>query len=203
MKLIIATQNIHKLEEIRTILGNIIWELTPLSDLDPDFEVIEDGKTFEENARKKAVSVMEKFGYITLGEDTGLEVDFLNGQPGIYSARFAGEKATYEQNRIKLLHALKNIPIPKRTARFRCTCALAFPKSFNKIIEVFEDICEGHIAVNASGTGGFGYDPIFIPKGYNKTFAELQPEEKNKISHRAQALIKVKEYLEHIKTNEQ
>lgn len=203
MKLIIATRNKHKLEEIRTILGNIIWELTPLSELDPDFEVIEDGKTFEENARKKAVSVMEKFGYITLGEDTGLEIDVLNGQPGIYSARYAGQKATYEQNRIKLLNALKNVPILKRTARFRCICALAFPKSFNKTIEVFEGICEGHIAVNASGTGGFGYDPIFIPKGYNKTFAELQPEEKNKISHRAQALIKVKEYLEHIKTNEQ
>jgi len=196
VKLIIATQNIHKLEEIRTILGNIIWELTPLSELDSDFEVNEDGKTFEENARKKAVSVMEKFGYITLGEDTGLEIDVLNGQPGIYSARYAGQKATYEQNRIKLLNALKNVPILKRTARFRCICALAFPKSFNKTIKVFEGICEGHITVNASGTSGFGYDPIFIPKSYNKTFAELLPEEKNKISHRGKVLHKVKLFLE-------
>ncbi len=203
MKIIIATRNEHKLEEIRTILGNIIWELTPLSELDPNLEVIEDGKTFEENARKKAESVMEKFGYITLGEDTGLEVDFLNGQPGIYSARFAGAKATYEQNRIKLLLALRNIPILKRTARFRCTCALAFPKSFNRETQIFDGVCDGQIIEAPRGKGGFGYDPVFMPKGYDNTFAELQPEEKNKISHRAQALIKVKGYLEYIKTNEQ
>lgn len=196
MKLIIATRNVHKLKEITTILGNIRWEIIALSELDLNFEIIEDGKTFKENARKKAESVMEKFGYITLGEDTGLEVDVLNGQPGIYSARYAGQKATYEQNRIKLLNALKNVPILKRTARFRCTCALAFPKSFNKTIEVFESICEGHIAEQPSGTGGFGYDSIFIPQGYNKTFAELLPEEKNKISHRGKALKKVRTFLE-------
>jgi XTP/dITP diphosphohydrolase len=203
VKLVLATQNHHKVEEIKAILAGFDWEIVSLSEMDSDFQVVEDGKTYEENARKKAEMTMRRFGFITLGEDTGLEVDFLKGQPGIYSARFAGEKATYEQNRIKLLTALKNVPIHKRTARFRCTCALACPEKFNRKTEIFEGVCEGYITEIESGSGSFGYDPIFKPKKYNKTFAELSSEEKNKMSHRSRALKKVKKYLEHLTSDEQ
>lgn len=195
MKLVVATRNINKLEEIQTILDVTDCEIIALSEIDRSFEIVEDGKTLEENAQKKAVIVMEKFGFITLGEDTGLEVAVLKGQPGIYSARYAGPDATYEQNRVKLLKALKSVPDAKRTARFRCVCVLAFPKIFNRTIEIFEGICEGKITEKPFGTGGFGYDPIFIPRGYNKTFAELSPDEKNKISHRGKVLQKVKVFL--------
>lgn len=198
MKLILASKNRHKIFEIKSILKNLNWEIITLSDLDPNFVIIEDGKTLEENAIKKAESVMDKFGFITLGEDTGLEVDILNGRPGIFSARYAGENASYEQNVKKLLAELKNVPLEKRMARFRCVCAVALPKQFNRKTEVFQGICEGHIIDEVRGDAGFGYDPIFIPKGYNKTFAEISSEEKNRISHRGKALQKVKMFLKSI-----
>lgn len=195
MTLVIATQNIHKVQEIRAILQNFNWEIKALSEIDKSFEVIEDGLTFADNARKKALLVMEKFGHITLGEDTGLEVDALNGRPGVFSARYAGAKSTYKQNVDKLLFELRVIAKTKRTARFRCVCALAFPKTYKKPIVIFEGVCEGYITDKPSGTGGFGYDPVFIPKGYSKTFAELSPEEKNKMSHRGKALDRVRRFL--------
>ncbi|MEO0084444.1 MAG: XTP/dITP diphosphatase [candidate division WOR-3 bacterium] len=199
MKLILASKNRHKILEIKSILKDFDWEIIALSDLAPDFTITEDGKTFEENAIKKAESVMSKFGLITLGEDTGLEVDILNGRPGIFSARYAGENASYEQNVKKLLAELRNIPIAKRTARFRCVCALAFPSEFNRKTELFQGICKGHIIDEVRGKAGFGYDPIFVPNGCDKTFAEMSAEEKNRISHRAKALEKVKKYLNQLK----
>lgn len=196
MTLLLATQNIHKVQEMRAILSDWQWHLKALSELNPNYTVIEDGMTFEENARKKAEQVMQDFGYICLGEDTGLEVDILNGYPGVYSARYAGGKATYQQNVEKLLYELKDIPYQKRTARFRCVCALAFPVQFKIPIKVFEGVCEGRIIDKPKGRAGFGYDPIFIPHGYNQTFAELSSEEKNKISHRAKALQHVRQFLD-------
>ncbi|MCX8015202.1 MAG: RdgB/HAM1 family non-canonical purine NTP pyrophosphatase [candidate division WOR-3 bacterium] len=193
MKLILATQNNDKIKEIQQILKDNNWDLIPLNKLDSNLQIIEDGLTLEENAKKKAEVVMKKFGLITLGEDTGLEVEALQGQPGVYSARFAGEKATYQQNVKKLLKLLEGIK--DRKARFRCICALAFPNKFNIPTKIFEGVCEGTITETPKGTAGFGYDPVFIPDGFDKTFAELSPEEKNKISHRAKALIKVKEFL--------
>ncbi len=198
MKLLIASRNSDKIKEIKMIINRLDWEILSLSEIAPDLEIIEDGKTLEENARKKAEIVMAKFGLITLGEDTGLEVDALQGQPGIYSARFAGEKATYQENVKKLLELLNGIK--NRTARFRCVCALAFPNSFNIPTQIFEGICQGVIIEIPKGNSGFGYDPVFMPEGYEKTFAELPIEEKNKISHRAKALLKVKEFLQKIDT---
>jgi XTP/dITP diphosphohydrolase len=200
--LLLATKNPHKVSEIKSIIRDKNIELISLLDINPDFEIVEDGQTFQENAKKKAELVMREYGFITLGEDTGLEVDFLEGRPGVFSARYAGEKASYEQNVKKLLNELQGIPNEKRTARFKCVCAIAFPKEYNRKTELFVGICEGHIINKPRGRSGFGYDPVFVPKGYDKTFAELSSEEKNKISHRAEALIKVKEYLEHIKINE-
>jgi XTP/dITP diphosphohydrolase len=195
VKLVLATNNPHKVQEIKAILHNLAWELISLSELHQNLVITEDGLTFEENARKKAETVMRQTGLISMGEDTGLEVDVLNGQPGIYSARFAGEKATYQQNVEKLLTLLKDVSLPNRTARFRCVCALAFPQSFNRKIQIFEGICKGKIIDKPHGQEGFGYDPIFVPDGFDKTFAELSQEEKNKISHRGKALSKVKKYL--------
>jgi XTP/dITP diphosphohydrolase len=197
--LVIATQNIHKVQEIKAILGEFIWGIKALPEIDKNLTITEDGTTFEDNAKKKAVFVMEKFGYITLGEDTGLVVDALNGRPGVYSARYAGEKSTYQQNVEKLLVELKDIPLSDRKARFRCVCALAFPKDFEVKIKIFEGVCEGHIIDKPTGSGGFGYDPIFVPVGYSKTFAELSSEEKNRISHRSKAIRQVKLYLTNLR----
>jgi len=174
-----------------------------MTELKNNIEIIEDGLTFEENARKKAEIVYGQTGFICMGEDTGLEVDALNGQPGVYSARFAGEKATYEQNVQKLLKLLIDVKKPNRTARFRCVCALAFPKSYKQNTVSFEGVCDGQIIEEPRGKEGFGYDPVFVPDGFEQTFAELHAQVKNKISHRAKALEKVRKYLEQIRINEQ
>jgi len=202
VKLVLATNNPHKVSEIKAILADTNWQVIPLTDLHKDFNIIEDGLTFKANARKKAEVVMLKTGIISLGEDTGLEVDVLNGQPGVYSARFAGEKATYEQNVEKLLKLLIDVKKPNRIARFRCVCALTFPTSYNRTTEIFEGVCEGQIIEDARGHGGFGYDPVFVPDEYEQTFAELPEQVKNKISHRARALEKVRKFLRQIRINE-
>lgn len=193
--LIIATQNIHKVQEIRAILNNWNWEIRALSDINPNLIIIEDGVTYEENARKKAERVLREFDWITLGEDTGLEVDALDGRPGVYSARYAGDNASYQDNIQKLLSEMRNISLENRTARFRCVCALAFSLGYRRPTQIFEGICQGFIIDKPRGNGGFGYDPIFVPQGYDKTFAELASEEKNRISHRGKALQKVKSFL--------
>lgn len=190
---VIATGNKHKLDEIGAILKDFQLQVLSMKDVGLEgLEIIEDGNTFEENALIKAKTVMEKTGKLALADDSGLEVDVLNNQPGIYSARFAGEKATDQENNNKLLTLLKDVPLEKRTARFVCALAAVFP---NGDTIVLRGECPGIVGFEPNGTAGFGYDPLFIVEKYNKTFAEIGEEKKNKISHRAIALEKLKEEL--------
>lgn len=190
---VIATGNKHKLDEIGAILKDFKLQVLSMKDVSLEgLEIVEDGNTFEENALIKAKTVMEKTGKLALADDSGLEVDILNNQPGIYSARFAGEKATDEENNNKLLTLLNDVPLEKRTARFVCAMAAIFP---NGDTIVLRGECPGIVGFEPKGNGGFGYDPLFIVEEYNKTFAEIGEEKKNKISHRARALEKLKEEL--------
>lgn len=190
---VIATGNKHKLDEIGAILKDFQLQVLSMKDVGLEgLEIIEDGNTFEENALIKAKTVMEKTGKLALADDSGLEVDILNNQPGIYSARFAGEKATDQENNNKLLTLLKDVPLEKRTARFVCALAAVFP---NGDTIVLRGECPGIVGFEPRGTTGFGYDPLFIVEEYNKTFAEIGEEKKNRISHRAIALEKLKEEL--------
>lgn len=190
---VIATGNKHKLEEIGAILKGFNLEVLSMKDIGLEgLEIIEDGNTFEENALIKAGAVMDKIGKLVIADDSGLEVDILNNQPGIYSARFAGKNATDDENNKKLLKLLEDVPLNKRTARFVCGMAAVFP---NGDTIVLRGECPGIIGFEPKGKGGFGYDPLFIVEKYNKTFAEIGEEKKNKISHRAIALEKLKEEL--------
>lgn len=156
-------------------------------------EVVEDGETYQENAVKKATALVEHTGNIALADDSGLEVDALHGAPGVYSARYAGEHASDEERVLKLLDALKEVPGNQRSARFKCAIALAYP---NCRPHVVVGVCEGRLIRFPRGRYGFGYDPIFVPVGYDETFAELGPDVKNRISHRAKALKKMKKHLQ-------
>ena len=187
-KLILATHNYGKLKEIKGILNDLSIELGSLLDYSSIPEVVEDGKTLEENALKKAREIFRLTGIPTLADDTGLEVLYLGMAPGVISARYAGEKVSYDANNRKLLKELENIPLDKRTARFRCVAAF-IAKDIEKITE---GICQGKIIEYLRGTGGFGYDPLFVPDGYELTFAELSIDIKNQISHRAKAFQKMK-----------
>ncbi|MFA5301928.1 MAG: RdgB/HAM1 family non-canonical purine NTP pyrophosphatase [Bacteroidales bacterium] len=184
MELIFATGNVHKCEEARTILGPLVSIIMP-SSLGFSGEIPETGATLKENALQKAAFIREKFGMPCFADDTGLEVDALNGAPGVYSARYAGEACSPSENVKKLLHQLQKQAV--RTARFRCVIALINEGR----TEFFEGVVEGKIIHTPKGTGGFGYDPVFVPEGYNKTFAELTATEKNHISHRKRALEKM------------
>ncbi|MGI5921570.1 MAG: XTP/dITP diphosphatase [Syntrophomonadaceae bacterium] len=188
-KLLLATRNKHKKQELQEILSDLNLEIVTLEDIEPLPEVEEDGQTFTANAIKKARITASLSGMITLADDSGLVVDALDGKPGVYSARFAGEHATDEENNRKLLKMLKNVPEPQRTARFQCVIAISSPEG--KIATV-EGSCEGRIALKPSGQGGFGYDPLFIPAGEERSFAMLSAEQKNRISHRGKALKKAK-----------
>ncbi|KAB3529614.1 XTP/dITP diphosphatase [Alkaliphilus pronyensis] len=191
---VIATGNLHKLDEIKKILTDFPLEIKSMKDVELDnLEIVEDGKTFEENALIKARIVMEKTGCLTIADDSGLEVDSLNNQPGIYSARFAGEHGNDNKNNQKLLEMMKDIPKENRSARFVCAMAVVFP---NKEELVLRGECEGYIGLQAKGSNGFGYDPLFIVPQFNLTFAELGEEKKNEISHRAVALQKLKQLLQ-------
>ena len=183
LDLILATHNRGKMKEIRTLLEDMPVSVRCLADADPDFTVIEDGETFAANAIKKAEAVSARFGCAALADDSGLCVDALDGRPGVYSARFAGEDASDTDNNQKLLAALKGKE--ERTARFVCVMALAIPGRETLTVE---GVCEGRIAEEFSGEGGFGYDPLFVPEGYDETFAQLGSDTKNTISHRAKAL---------------
>ncbi len=186
MTLVLATENRHKWQEIQSILGGgadlVVRTLAdyPGVTLPPEM-----GATYRENAAAKATFVARATGEWAMGDDSGLEVDALNGAPGLYSARFAGVGASYADNQKKLLESLDDLPDEKRTARFICTVALAGPAGS---IDIVEGVCPGRIARAESGDGGFGYDPIFFLPEYGKTFAELAPSEKNKVSHRGQAV---------------
>jgi XTP/dITP diphosphohydrolase len=187
MQLLVATRNRHKLKEIEAILAELNFDIRASADIPGLAEVKEDADTVRDNAIKKAVETAKASKLLTLADDTGLEVDALNGEPGVHSARFAGEEATYFENTKKLLSMLHGVPFEKRTARFRCVVAIA---DANGIVDTVEGICNGAILEEERGGGGFGYDPVFIPDGQVKSFGELSPDVKNRISHRAKALQK-------------
>ena len=190
---VVATRNSGKLFEIKDILKSLEVSVVSLSSY-PDIPPIEEtGSTFEENAVLKAKQVADITGCLTLADDSGLEVDYLGGKPGIRSARFAGDHATDPMNNAKLLEDMKNVPLNQRQARFICVVALARPC---EIIGTVKGTCEGIINEYELGVNGFGYDPLFMVRDYNATFAELQQEIKNKISHRAKALNKAVIMLE-------
>lgn len=193
MRIVAATQNKHKIEEMSAITKE--FGMNMVSRLDagvPDFEIEEDGKTFEENSEKKAREIMKVCGNITIADDSGLMVDALDGAPGVYSARFAGEDSNDEKNNEKLLLLLKDVPEEKRTAKFVSVITMVYPNG-EKIVARGE--CRGHILYKGRGNNGFGYDPLFVPDGFDRTFAELSAEEKNKISHRSIALQNLREKL--------
>jgi len=238
LRLLIATRNLHKVGEIRSILGKDFQYLT-LSDIPTAPEVVEDAGTFAGNATKKAVElaafVKTRLGgalpsvtasrqqpfpttdLFVMADDSGLEVDALSGAPGVHSARFAaldtGAKANSAtgENNAKLLRLLNDVPLEKRTARFHCVIALAriseiqsaeasspvcYANEAELHTELFDGVCEGRIGFELRGTEGFGYDPLFFPNGYAQTFGELSEEVKNRLSHRAKALEKMKRWLE-------
>lgn len=191
MKLLIATGNQGKLREMRTALAPLRLDIISSKDLVlPDVE--ETGSTFLENARLKAHTLARASGLVTLADDSGLEVDALDGAPGVRSARYAGLGATDAENNRKLLEALRCVPESGRTARFRCVLVVAAPQGEEW---VSEGVCEGVIATEARGTQGFGYDPLFIPVGHGRTFGELDPEVKQRMSHRAKALSSMMDHL--------
>ncbi len=189
MKIVFATNNIHKLKEIRQILGSD-FEILSLNDIGCHEDIAETADTMEGNALLKAQYVYDHYHYSCFADDSGLEVDALHGAPGIYSARYAGEGHDSEANMQKLLSELGENN--NRNARFRTVIALIEKEGG---IKTFEGIIEGHIAYEKRGTGGFGYDPLFIPEGYDQSFAELGAELKNQISHRARAVAKLEKYL--------
>lgn len=192
-KLLVASANQGKIREIKNYLenlNNINLEIIGLDEFPGLPEVEEDGDSFRANALKKARARAEQTGLLTLAEDSGLSVDYLGGEPGIYSARYAGEGATDEENNQKLLEKLKNVPEEKRKASFICVMALVDPDSGEEI--VVEGRCDGIIQLSPKGENGFGYDPIFYLPEFRKTMAEIPLELKNQISHRAAALQKMK-----------
>ncbi len=197
--IVLATRNKDKIKEIKNILRDLSINLLTLDEFPAAPQVEEDGNTLEENATKKALEIAIFTKKIALADDSGLEVEALNGEPGVYSARFAGEKATYEDNNKKLLQLLKHTPPEKRKAQFKCVIAVVKPIYINNKLEekirLAEGICSGFITQEYKGNKGFGYDPVFFVPEYGKTFAEMNIEEKNKISHRAKALQSAKKML--------
>lgn len=193
-RIILSTGNAHKVNEIKGILKDMPFEVVSKNDLGYiDFDVVEDGSTLQENALKKAAELQKLTKGIVIADDTGLYVDALNGEPGVYSARYAGEDATYADNNKLLLSKLKDVPEEKRTAHFKTVIAVVLEDGSELMAE---GICRGCIAFQERGSRGFGYDPLFVVEGTDKTFSEMTEEEKNKISHRANALINLKEKLE-------
>lgn len=187
-KIVFATNNKHKLDEIRKITAGKI-EILSLADIDCNEEIEETGTTLEENALIKASFVKSKYGYDCFADDTGLEVEALNGEPGVYSSRYAGEDCNPLDNMNKLLSALQEVN--NRNAQFRTVIAAII----NNDQHLFEGVVKGQITQEKKGSNGFGYDPVFMPNGYKLTFGELSNEEKNKISHRAVAMDKFIEFL--------
>ena len=192
IELLVATRNQGKLREIKFLLRDFNLKITSLADYKNMPAIEEDGKTFQQNALKKATTMALYTKKLTLGEDSGLEVKALQNAPGVHSARYAGEKATDPKNNAKLLKALRGIPLKKRQARYRCVAALADGK---RIVDVVSGSCNGVIALKAKGKNGFGYDPLFLIPKFTKTFGELDPAIKSTMSHRACALNKIKKSL--------
>ena len=191
-RLIFATGNENKMKEIRMILGDLDYEILSMKEAGIDVDIVEDGKTFEENAMIKAKAISKIANCLVLADDSGLEVDYMDKQPGIMSARWMGEDTSYRIKNQKIIDNLEGVPKEQRTARFVCAIAAAFPDG--KVITKRGTI-EGIIGYEERGENGFGYDPIFFVPEFGKTTAELSPEEKNKISHRGKALRMMKPEL--------
>jgi len=190
--IVIGTHNKNKRDEIRKILNGMSLTLLGLEDFDNLPDVIEDGVTFEENASKKALQLARFCKMCVMADDSGLEIDALDKQPGVFSSRYCGEDTGYEEKCLKLFEELEGVPLDRRTARFRCAIALADPDKLHFVVEAS---CEGIITTEPRGKNGFGYDPIFYIPEYKQTMAELEPSVKNRISHRALALELFKERL--------
>ena len=181
----LATRNLHKVSEISALLSGLPLEVLSCRDLPGVPDVVEDAPTLEGNAIKKAAAVCAATGHAALADDTGLEVEFLGGAPGVLSARYAGEDASYEDNNRKLLAALDGVPVARRRAAFRCVAALAVP---GRGVRTAEGRTEGTILEHPRGDTGFGYDPVFLPAGHARTYAEMSADEKNLASHRGKAM---------------
>lgn len=191
-RLIIATGNMGKLREIREIMNADNIEIVSMKEAGVDIDIVEDGKTFEENALIKAREVCKACNEVVLSDDSGLEVDYLNKEPGIYSARYLGEDTPYSIKNARIIERLEGVPDEERTGRFVCAVAAVFPSGEEIVVR---ETMEGRIGYEERGTNGFGYDPIFRPDGYNVSSGELPPEEKNMISHRGKAFRKMWEIL--------
>lgn len=190
--IIFATSNQNKMKEIREILKELDVEILSMKEAGIDADIIEDGKTFEENALIKARAIRDMSGCIVLADDSGLEVDALNKEPGIYSARYMGEATSYELKNANIIERLKGLSGEERSARFVCVIAAAFPDGSE---ETCRGTIEGQIGLEPAGENGFGYDPIFFVPEYGCTTAQLSPEHKNEISHRGKALRAMREVI--------
>lgn len=186
-QIILATKNKNKLVEVKAELGND-YEVLSMEDIGIDVDVEENGTTFEENATIKAEAICKICGKPVMADDSGLEIDYLDKKPGVLSARFLGHDTSYDIKNAKILEMLEDVPEEKRTARFVCSIAVAFP---DRDTVVVRDTIEGIIGYESAGENGFGYDPIFYVPELKKTTAQLSMEEKNKISHRGKALVKM------------
>ena len=191
-ELVLATRNRHKAQELASLLSDLGISIRTMDAFPQVPDVIEDGKTCEANAIKKARAVSRATGLLAVADDTGLEVDALGGQPGVYAARYAGEHVTYEDNWRKLVRELSGVPHDRRTARFITVAAIASPSGE---VQVAEGQLQGVITEEPAGAQGFGYDPVFFVPELGMTLAELSPDEKNRISHRAKAFAQVREIL--------
>ena len=192
-KIIFATKNNHKMKEIREILDGKGYEILSMTEAGIDIDVVEDGTTFEENALIKSRTIRDYVkDAIVLSDDSGLEVDYLGGKPGIYSARWQGEDTPYSIKNQNLLNMMEGVPEEDRTARFVCALAAAFPDGTDKVVR---GTIEGIVGYESAGENGFGYDPIFFVPEYKCTTAEMTPEQKNEVSHRGKALRLIAEYL--------
>lgn len=191
MRLVLASRNRHKLLELRSFLAGLDVDVVSIDDIHPGLTLVEDGVTFEENALAKARTVFKQTSLPALADDSGLEVFFLNGRPGVRSARYAGDHATDEANNNKLLRQMRGVAARRRHAQFRAVLALVGPG--------YEDVasgtCPGHLTEVPRGVIGFGYDPIFVPRGLDRTYAELTQDEKNSLSHRSRAFAALREVL--------
>jgi XTP/dITP diphosphohydrolase len=196
--LLLATRNVGKLKELRESLSDLSFELCDLDSLRGVLEIQETGATFIENASLKAAGYATQAGLLTLADDSGLAVDALGGAPGVFSARYGGQGLSDTERTNQLLEELSRLREPGRGARFVSALVIASRKG--KILDVSVGTCEGHIAFAPRGSEGFGYDPVFVPLGYEQTFGELKPEIKNRISHRARALAHAREFLRALTT---
>lgn len=198
-QIIFATGNEGKMREIRAILGDMEFKISSMKEAGLALEIEENGTTFEENARIKARAVADALAAqkklqdcVVMADDSGLEIDYLNGEPGVYSARYLGEKTPFSEKSADLLRRLKDVPQEERSARFVCAIAAVFP---NEETVITRGVIEGRIGYELRGDNGFGYDPIFYLPEYDRTAAQLPDEEKNRISHRSRALTQIKEEL--------